>query len=359
MKTILYLGALFLFIFKGFGGSEYYGISDNGLTGYIDSHGDVLVEPQFETGSGVTSMGSAWVTKDEKQYFLDVPTGQKTRIPAGLSVIPIAWRGYYIFVEDGVEGIIHFSGEVVLEANEQFSLLTWLRGMNSNGVFYLKDEGGRKEFFTIGKEGKKIIKFPTDENVKLASTKYFISSDKDKNYKLWKKLEDGWTPLFKTTYRIGLPSEDRVLFRCAENSKYGFLDLEGEEAFSQRFPIANDFVNGYALISEKSGDGRRNYFINRDGEKIIFLPEDVSVLHTANFQKGLEIAIIRKGEFYGVFTMNETFLIKPYQDFVWRDVTYEGLDLILIRNDEEMAWFNLKGEMVWQSEGFKLRTEAP
>ncbi|MCC5789397.1 MAG: WG repeat-containing protein [Opitutales bacterium] len=332
-------------------GTEYYSIQVSGLHGFINAKGDVMVEPKFDTASTVTSNGYAWVKEGSNEYFFNILSREKVEIPKGITIIPIAFNGFYLYLKDGREGIIcSREGDFILKENEYFSLNAWLRGIVAGGVWFLEFDNERK-FFTIKKGEKEFVQSPDDYSIFKASRRNIITTDGEGAYYLYERMKDKWEFLFETTREIYLPKDNRVLYYSSVEDEYGFLNMEGREAFSSRFYYAYSFAFESALVVDKKN---REFFIDTNGEKILSLDDDFLYLQpTMNFLKNF--TIVRKGDYYGVVRRNGEVLVEPYQDFIWRDITKEAVELFSVRNEKQTAWFNNEGEIVWKSDGFVLR----
>ena len=257
-------------------------VKKDGLWGYANEQGDLVVPARYESGGSVRSFdsGYAFVKVDDRWGIID---------RQGLSVAPPTWdRIENVSSDNWVKarigklwGIIDHSGKVVFPFKyEQIGrpIPPLIFVVEDGKPLYLKEDGsvafevtcpGRRKppkylFGAPFFEDNRFARFTCGQGNGLIDRqgKFFLN-------KLWKDSVPGF-------------SEDRVV----TGKKWRVMDYEGQVVFdASKFKYMGGYLNGVALFQPRKGNLG---LIDRDGKTVIPpIYADLSL-----FRKGLAMAAI-------------------------------------------------------------------
>lgn len=267
-------------------GSGMFGFEKGGKYGYIDKTGKEMIAPELDFEIGSTSKS-----------------------------IPLFVKGYAVFKKNRMTGLIDKTGKEIIPAeyysvtfNAPSSTVTVYKLENSKYVYgllslqnktiiplqyesiYLDSnlvivkKAGKYGLLDI--TGKELL--PPDYNSLSASARdKLVVVGKSGSYSL---MDLKGTVLFeKPSSVFTLYGISQGLVKCAVNSKYGFLDLKGNEAIITKYDYASEFQSvGLAQVNKKNPNGSYSYsslygYVDKRGNEVIPLKYE----SLGNFKQGL------------------------------------------------------------------------
>jgi hypothetical protein len=279
--------------------------------------------------------------KDGKFGYMD--KNEKVIVPAIYSydgssyTIPVFNKGYVIIKKDGKLGMLDKTGKIVLPFEYDYIGYVQFPGKNAA----VSKKNGSKSLYGIVNDQNKILipleyddifadsnyitvkqngKWGLFENTgkKLLETEYYSLTPyaKEKVLKAEKDGKYGYIDIAgkwlfdkaKNVYTLYGESQGMVL--CMVSSKYGFLDLKGDEAIITKYDYAANFENtGLAKVGKKiTGTSYSNYYgyIDKKGTEVI----PVKYESMGIFSNGLVVAKDPETNRYGYLDKTGKWAIK-------------------------------------------------
>ncbi len=291
-----------------------YLVRDNGLYGYVNSKGEIVIKPQFEFAYDF-SENLAMIRDNEKLAYID-RSGNivlQTDYVAGESF----QEGLAVVVKDGY-GFINKNVKTIVEPQYDYAL-----GFSEGMAVVTKD--GKSGF--IDKTGKLVIEMKYDNagSFKEGLAKVSIGS---KNYYINPNGEITLTVDAEMVYDF---SEGMALIR--KNEKYGFIDNKGQIIVQPIYEEARGYSEGLAAVSLNERWG----YIDKKGDMII-APQYKS---DSQFKEGL--APVLEGRDWQYIDKKGIAIIKDKFTFGYN--FSNGIAVAQI--DGESVLINTKGEILW------------
>jgi len=288
-------------------GEGLFGFEKEGKFGYMDKNGKEIIPPSYSY---------------ENSY----------------STIPAFYKGYVRVKKDGKYGIMDKTGKIVIPFD--YESLTISRYVNSVSAG-IKKEGATTLYGMINLQNKILLPFEyesisTDSNLYVVkkSGKYGLVDNNGKilfpaeytslssysDEKVLKAEKDGkygfidlsgkW--LFekpKSVYTLYSCSQGMI--SCLVNSKYGFLDMNGNEAIITRYDYSGSFEKvGLAKVGKKISTSSYSYqygYIDKKGTEVIPLKYET----IGNFNNGLVYVKDPETNRYGYMDRTGKWVINP------------------------------------------------
>ena len=231
-------------------GEEMFGFEKDNKFGYIDKKGNVIIPAEYsfdpttaKTIPAFQKGGFVKIKKDSKYGVLD-----KT----GKIIIPFEYDGLYLSSYGGYTsvykttggkntwGIVNMQNKILIPIEyDQLQIDSNLIGVKQNGKWGLKNIAG-KDLAPFEYD----LLFPYAQNQVILAQKGSQYGFIDANGKwLFEKA--------KSVYTLYGCYENMIM--CLVNSKYGFLDLKGNEVIITKYDNANSFdKSGLAKVGKKS-----------------------------------------------------------------------------------------------------------
>lgn len=153
-------------------------------------------------------------------------------------------------------------------------------------------------------------------------------------------------------YKQITPFREGMALVVSQEGLRGFINLKGEEVIPAIFEKADFFSDGWAKVSENG----QEYFIDKEGEKVLELPEDVYARE--GFNDGF-VAI--KGESKDYPDHYASFMNKkgerPFRYFSFVDDFNNGIALVTL--DEQEGFINSRGQLHLLPECERLYNNDP
>lgn len=323
MRKNVYLIVFFVVIFSKLNSQvNRCVIKVGGKYGFIDTLGNVVIEPQFENAYQF-SEGLACAKKDGKFGYVDT---------TGNFVIPAMFKGSdhfkggfaKVWIDNGKEvkvGVIDQKGKWVLKP--KYDIVT-----HQNDGFVGAVREGKMAFFDLKKK-KFITKFEFDHNecwsfaeglamVKIKNHYGFVNSQGEVAIKaIYRQVRD-------MQFSNGLAS-----VRDEKSGKWGYINQLGEQVIDFRYDEAYRFEENVAWVRDNYGD--LWHAIDTNGNTIF----DLKVNYAWGYKDGLCGVEINKK--YGVIDHFGNWVIQPNYD--WIHVYFsDGWICFYNRIGEEVKW---------------------
>lgn len=324
-------------------GADFLPVKVGDKYGYINSEGDIVIEPQFDWADRFSEGLAAIRTGDDN----------------------LGYNGKY--------GYINPQGEVVIEPNFMSA------GSFSNGWARVKQD--REGFVYIDKTGqmpiqKKFVEcysvneFPIPVRISRKDMAGYV--DKTGEYVIQPQFnmarpfvngyavvavgramgyinKEGNFLIEPKFYRANYFQDGlaRVTLRDPETRKKteGFIDHTGEFVIPANYKLgcASDFSNGLAAVST---DGQKWGYIDTKGNVVI----EPKFERAGIFEGGAAKAKL-KGK-YGIIDRTGKWLIKPKYDNI--STFQNGVASVFLKN-ERMGYINTRGKYVWKAKKVKKK----
>ncbi|MES2554976.1 MAG: WG repeat-containing protein [Bacteroidota bacterium] len=278
-----------------------YPIVKDGLYGYINTKGEVVIKPQFERAAQF-SEGLAYFEQGDKFGFIN-PKGE-VAIPAIYEKRKSGWWSFDLYGEsffseglavarvDGKLGYINQKGEMVItpkfvSAEYFHDGLAVVSASAGSGMYYINKKGEQQ----FGKTFERAMPFSdslagvmVDEKMGFINTsgkmviapQYYTVGEFIAGYtvvresyenKTWKLIDKtGKTILEKQVDRMRVSGENLLCF--GENLNEGYMDFKGKVVVPANFDMVMGFFSDIAIAKK---DSKEDVFgiINRKGEWIV------------------------------------------------------------------------------------------
>lgn len=315
-------------------------IEVEGVFGFIDRKGNVVVEPQYDY-AGAMVEGMSLVLKGEKFGFVD---------KAGKLAIPTQYEDAYDFSEglaavvvDGKYGYIDKTGKMVIEPRfDPAPDETVCRPFRGGLAALMNAETGKWGF--IDKTGKMVIRpqfeWAYDFSDGLAGVEYevekygFINRDGELVLRV-----DGFFPNGGFTEGLCV---------IAKGGKNGVIDKTGKWVIEPKYAEIGPFSEGLAWFVE----GGKAGFLDKTGRIVIQptweLDEDYELVPVGDFRSGLAWFREGKGETAREGYIDKTGKIVIPAKFI---VAYDFENGIaeVFTEDHKQAYIDTKGNVIWKA----------
>jgi hypothetical protein len=246
---------------------EFLPFRENGLWGFIDKEGEVMIAPQYDYVEAY-SEGLAIAQKDGAVGFID---------KAGKVVVPFMYeeaeafkQGVAIVSRNGLYGMIDRTNK------ERVPIQYELVSPFSSGLALVANEKG---YGYVDQAGHVVIPVELD-----------YATDFERAYAVveWKGKKGIINTLGKTVVPIEYdwiePFDGNGICRAKKDNKYGLLDKNGSEVLPFIYDRIGTFYDSLAIIVQ----GDKYGYINRSGEEHIALKYDFvpEVLLWGNYVDG-------------------------------------------------------------------------
>ncbi|HLF45363.1 MAG TPA: WG repeat-containing protein, partial [Chitinophagaceae bacterium] len=288
-------------------GDGLFGFESNDKFGYLDKTGKVIIQPEYSYSHN-------------------------------LSFIPEFVNGFTVIKKDGKKGLVDKTGKVVIP----FEYETIVVKANSKNVVVVSKKTDNKTLFGLVSTQNKIIIPVNYDNVIADSNLVTVSKNskwgllditgkellpqeyssltaypKEKILKAEKGTQYGFTDLSgkwlfeKTKSVFSLYSCSEGMIQYIVNSKYGFLDLNGNEAIISKYDYASIFESiGLAKVGKKSPANSYTTlygFIDKKGTEII----PIKFEYLGSFNNGLVYAKDPETNRYGYLDKTGKWIMNP------------------------------------------------
>ncbi|WMJ72005.1 WG repeat-containing protein [Cytophagaceae bacterium ABcell3] len=286
-------------------------IKVKGKSGFINKHGDLVIQPQFEKALKFSDgLAFASVKVDNKE----------------------------------LAGFINESGEWVIEpVYSGLPLYNMFPSVYfSQGYAPVKLPDNKKKFF-IDKNGDPITD-PIYENAfPFSESRALVKRNGLYGYidLLGKEItpcQFGEPPLDPMDCRF---SEGLALARFGneDEGNLHYIDSQGKAVIEGPFIKANPFSEGFAMVTGE-GDFGEYYFINKEGE----IPFEQVSLQSTSFSEGLAGVYDPEMECIGFISSSGDWVIKPQFEYaLWFS---EGLSLVQHFGSKKKGFINPQGELI-------------
>ncbi|MGG3281020.1 WG repeat-containing protein [Paenibacillus solani] len=351
-KVIVFMG--FLYMGFGFAGTTHhevnaddskslnastnhllYPIEQKGKFGFINSNGEVIVEPIYENlvypGLASTTYYIVDHTNNKQVYYNSA--GNKLFECLKNKCGPL-YEGRALFMDesrtpDGTRvtryGYLNEQGEVAIKPiyHKAFNFSEGLARVNQ----------GKASGF-INTKGELVIPYRYSETFDFSEGKAVVKlSAKGKYGYIDTSGKMVISPQFDYAKQF---SEDTAV--VSVNGKYGYINSKGDYLLKPQFTNAQPFSEGLAFV-ERNG---ASFYINKKGEKIIQF-----IKAGGTFSGGLAPA--SRGRTYGFIDKSGFFVIKP--QFEWADSFYGDLAKVYlhtaISEDYIEGYIDRRGNILW------------
>lgn len=246
----------------------------DGKYGYINSHGQVVIEPKFEKAS-YFSEGRAAVSVNGKYGYIDL-YGKLTIKPDFDFAVAFS-EGAARIVKDGKTGFIDKDGNFIIQPVFEFAdaFHDGLASVSPSG--YINKQGVRvlEKSHAVGRFSKGLAPagegnnygFINKEGVFQISPQ-FERADRFSEGLAAVKKGGKWGYIDVKGNMIIEPQFDKALWfsyglaNVSKDGKYGFIDKSGATIIDFKFSKHSNFFNGFAYIQE------RNQYIDKRGHII-------------------------------------------------------------------------------------------
>lgn len=307
----------------------YLGVSDDGKKGLVNSFGETLYPPTFDTIGEIKddciitethqtkTVGSvANKTIEEIKYGL-YNIISKASIPAVYDVCPELNETFYKVSVGGWYGALDLKGKEILKVE-------WYNLSYENGYFLVckktdKDYSYKEKYGLFNKKGEQLIEPLYDKIIILKKGLYKIF---DRN---------GWA-LFSDDGQISkdhfdeMSSIENGFIKVTKDKVHGRIDLNGNKivfledgtslTLPEKFIMGNDFQNGIAKVwlkgSENYVDKSFNIIINKNGAPIAI---ETEVDYLVDKDDRDNYIFVNKG-LYGLISNEGKVIIKAYYRFL-------------------------------------------
>lgn len=295
---------------------NYYTIIEDGKTGVIDTKGNVLIKPNYNTikipnpqkpifvciydyDSSTGNYKTKVLNDKNEELFSEYEQVESIQIKEIVSSTPYE-KSVLRFKKDNKYGLINFEGKVIVDAiYDEISNMSYKEGE----LLVKKDD----KYGVINIKGVKLVDIKYD---KITGDNYYTEKDKYKlgGYIVGNKTDEG--------YRYGyINYEGKKVLNIEYNDIYRMTDIEDDN-------------NAY-LVAEKSGQAgllkNNKVMLNYDYQSI-------------EYDKLNKVFVVEKNKKFGVVDIDANIILQPEYD----DITIQGIYIYAQKNDEAVV-FDIKG----------------
>lgn len=263
----------------------------NGKYGYMNSVGEVIIEPKFY---------------------------QAFDFSEGLAAI--REKGYY--------GYIDKTGQFVISPGFEDA------GKFKDGIAIVRTKENKEVY--INTKGE-IIDIKLDQYYKLNQFYEGLSIVKTKNG--FGYIDTKGNVVVKPQYESAGNFEDGLALVSKNRSDFGYINRSGQYAVEPKYYMATNFSNGLAAVKDS---GYTTKFLNQDGKKVL---EIKSSYTCDNFSDGLAI-FYEEGKGYGYVNKKGEIVIKPNSIFETLIGFKEGVARFSTK--DEVGYIDKKGNILFK-----------
>lgn len=321
-------------------GDDMFGFEENGKLGYLDKNLNVVIPAIYEYES------------------------------ISYKSIPFFSGGYVRLKKDGKFGLVNKAGKTVLPF--EYETVYAISNMN-NYAIVSKPVNSVRKYGLVNMQNKTIIPFEYDDMIadsnlvavkqsgkwgvldvagkKLIPLEYTNSLSLYPKDKIVKTDKDGKTIFIDLTGNIVFEKPKNVytimgatqgMILCSVNSKYGFLDLKGNEVIITKYDNAYNFETvGLAKVGRKESSGSYTYkygYIDKTGKEII----PVNYMETGYFYNGLVYAKDPETNRYGYLDKTGKWAIPA--TYIWAS-SFDGTGGAWVKmTDDKYHYINKTGK---------------
>lgn len=287
---------------------------NSGLYGFIDQHGKLVIEPQFEDAARFNN-GLAPVHHEGVWYFID-NTGTNV-FARTFAEVKVFSEGLAAVKENRLWGYIDQSGKLVIDFKfeEAYPFSEGLACVQTG-----KKEDGNAKYGYIDPSGKFVI----DPIFKFYDNQFF-----------------SWP----TGFAEGLASA--WLERADGSARVGYFDKSGKTVIDPNFVSAAEFCDDLAPVTTNDAIEGGARFIRKDGS--FAFPQEYSV--TARFSDGLApVSVMSDGNdetSWGYVDKSGKLAIKP--QFAFAEPFKNGFARVFIGDFSNEAYIDTTGKILTSS----------
>jgi hypothetical protein len=300
-------------------GEGMFGFEKDNKFGYLDKNGNVIISADYSYESTAKTIpsfqkgGFVKLKKDNKYGVLD-KTG-KIIIPFDYDGLYLSSYGGYTSVyktTDGknIWGIVNMQNKVLIPiVYDQLQIDSNLIAVKQNGKWGLKNITGKD---LVPVEYDLLIPYAQNQVIQAQKGSQYGFIDANGKW-LFEKV--------KSVYTLNGCYEGMIM--CTVSSKYGYLDLKGDEVIITKYDNANSFdKSGLARVGKKSQTSSSTTlwgYVDKKGNEVI--PIKYETLGT--FYNGLAYAKDPETNRYGFIDKTGKWILSP----VYLDVlSFDGYD---------------------------------
>lgn len=277
---------------------RFAGVIVNGKLGFIDETGKFIAQPIFNYDLTYFSEGFAYIRfgnyrEGTEQVGFVNSKGQITILPAATTVYSFS-EGLAVFEKGGLHGYVDKNMNVVIEPQFKYAASFndgLARVTDQNGKDFYIDRTGRKELDTDGSDFSEGLAFFEVKDKYLGSRYGFIDIKGNIVIKAqFRRADffyeglcavqdedtDKWGFIDKTGKFVIKPQFEEVerfsegLAQVSINEKWGYINRKGQIVIPAEFEAVGDFENGIAAVKV---DDDWNYYIDKKGKFIWKSPD--------------------------------------------------------------------------------------
>lgn len=319
-------------------GDGMFGFEKDGKIGYHDKNGKVIVPADYSYESATSKTipsfqkGFVKLKKDNKYGVVD-KTG-KTVIPFQYDGLYLNNYGKYVSVYNNINGkntwgIVNMQNKVLIPiVYEQLQIDSNLIAIKQNGKWGMKDMSG-----------KNILPLEYDQLTPYAQNQVMLAQ-KGTQYGYLDKTGKWLFEKPKSVFTLHGCYEGMIM--CIVNSKYGYLDLKGNEVIITKYDNASNFnKSGLARVGKKSsasGSTTLWGYVDKKGNEVI----PVVYPNLGDFYNGLAYAKDSETNRYGFLDKTGKWVLNPiYLDLLSFD---EHGGVWVKQTDAKWHYINKKGK---------------
>lgn len=263
----------------------------DGNVGYIDSKGNIVIEPEFDTE--YTEQNIIYQNKKltevkfpDYAYFSD---GKAAVVKKEL--FWFIWIHYY-----NTYNVIDKKGNILFDNwSENFRLE---KISNGYGIYAKPDEAETSFDYVYGFIDNEFNIIDSAKYKNVSQFNYGLALFKEK--KLNGYIDTKGNIIIQPKYKVSHPFSEELALVLVDG-KYGFINTEGKLVIDPQFEQAWSFHNGYARIYQNG----KYKFIDKSGN----FTKNNSYSYAGDFSEG--IAMIKEGDYFGFIDTNFNIIIKP------------------------------------------------
>ncbi|MES1216849.1 MAG: WG repeat-containing protein [Bacteroidota bacterium] len=339
-------------------GDGMFGFEKDGKFGYMDKTEKVIIPATYSyesTYSGISYFTKGYVKlKNDGKYGILDKTG-KIVVPFDYDYLYVSptLNGYAtVGKKDGSKtsyGVISLQNKVVIPLQYE--------DISSDSNLFAFKQGGKWGLFDLS--GKALLPFDYPSLTPYAKYQ-LVRYEKDGKFIF---IDTKGKTIFekaKNVYTLYSPIQGMIL--CTVNSKYGFLDLAGNETIITKYDYGYGFEsNGLAKMGKKIPGSTYSYYygyIDKKGNEVIPLKYE----SLGTFSNGLVIAKDPETNRYGYLDKTGKWVIKPvyldglgFDDFggAWVKMT-DGKFHYINKSGKDFGAFNETTYKSFNKEGYAI-----
>lgn len=302
--------------------------------GYIDSRGQFIIKPQYNSARDFQDNGMAVVEEGDLYGLIDV-SGRYTVEPKYETINEFKEGRAIVVNKEGFKVIDESGKELTSKAYTYIGSYT-----EGRAIFSIENSEGNWLYGFLDREGKEII-----------PARYKAANDFN-NGKAVVKADEGEYNLIGldgrvlNTYRynfVGDIGDGLLPFREKDDGKYGFIDERGNIVIEPKFTGAQAFNEGRAIVNVGEDFTNEYGLIDKDGHFIIEpIYNDIQLLGEGRVAVGRSIEKDKPymGSQYAIADINGNFLT----DFIYSQVLSYKDGLASAYDDKNTFFIDVTGK---------------